>query len=90
VDVVVRLVPRQGYRHPDQQVLISGDGVMPVQKSGLFEAFATIFKNAPAGSYVRKVVTNDPSLKTNFRIQNDLVAFQTPTGTFITIKQLNI
>jgi O-glycosyl hydrolase len=68
---------------PDQQILISGDGVTSVQKSGLFEAFSTFFKNAPPESHVRKVTTNDPSLKTNFRIMNDLVAFQTPTGTFI-------
>jgi hypothetical protein len=67
----------------DQQVLVGGDGVTAVQKSMMFEAFATIFKNAPAGSHVRKVTTNDPALKTNFRIMNDLVAFQTPTGTFV-------
>jgi hypothetical protein len=69
--------------NPSQQVLVDGNGTTTVRKSQMFEAFATIFNNVPKGSHVRKVVTSDRSLKTNFRIMNDLAAFQTPTGTFI-------
>jgi O-glycosyl hydrolase len=63
-----------------QEVLLGGNGISWAEKPAMFEALATIFNNAPPGSHVRKVTTSDPALKTNFRILNDLVAFQTPNG----------
>jgi hypothetical protein len=68
----------------DEQVLLEGNGQTTVTKSKMFEAFATIFKNVPKGSHVRKVSSSDPALKATFHLMNDLVAFRTPSGgTFI-------
>jgi hypothetical protein len=69
----------------DQQVLLGGNGVSSVEKAAMFDAFATIFNSVPKGSYARKVTSSDPSLKTDMRLQNDLVAFQTENGTFIVL-----
>jgi hypothetical protein len=74
---------RESMPYYEEQVLLGGNGATEVKKSPMFDAFATIFNGAPAKSYVRKVTTNDPALKTDLRIMNDLVAFRTPKGTFV-------
>jgi hypothetical protein len=69
--------------HNFHQHLLHGEGISSVEKNAIFNALATIFKSVPPGSHVRKVASNDPALKITQHIQNDLVAFQTPDGTFV-------
>jgi O-glycosyl hydrolase len=67
----------------EQGVILGGNGVTEVDRSGLFEALSTIFHNAPRGSHVRQVITNDTRLKTDMRLMNDLAAFQSDAGTLV-------
>jgi hypothetical protein len=75
--------PDWSIERDDYEVLIDGDGVTEVRKSGLFEAFAAIFNNARPGSHVRKVTSSDAALKTDMRLMNDLVAFRSTAGALI-------
>ncbi|MFD2611611.1 glycoside hydrolase family 30 beta sandwich domain-containing protein [Paenibacillus gansuensis] len=62
--------------HPEN--LLTGD-TAPV-RSKLFYVFSKLWKNAPAGSKVRKMSTTDTTLKATGSIEDDMMAFVNPSG----------
>jgi len=73
----------RGWAHTDNNAshpenLLTGD-VSPV-RSKLFYVFSKLWKNAPAGSKVRKMSTTDTTLKATGSIEDDMMAFVNPSG----------
>lgn len=68
-----------------QEVLLGGDGVSSVVKSSTFNILSKIYNNVPVGAKVKKPVSDDPELKTEFSLTNDMSAYISGKGVTLVV-----
>ncbi len=73
--------PRCNISDVGQQCLIDGEGVSIVNKGLQYYALETIYNNAPVGSYIRRMETDDPGVKNDGGLMTDMVAYEHANGT---------
>ena len=67
--------PRYSISANHQEAILDGDGITGVNKSLIYQTLAKVWKNAPAGSKVMRLETDDEAVVNTSDPQSDMVAF---------------